>query len=30
MPDKVVQEVQKTWSSEIRDEAGKPLFTPTN
>ena len=30
MPDKVVKDIQKTWSSEIKDEAGKPLFTPTN
>lgn len=30
MPDKVVEDVRKTWSAEIRDEAGKPLFAPTN
>ena len=29
MPDEVVKAVQKTWA-EIRDEAGKPLFTPAN
>ena len=30
MPDKVVQEIQKSWATEIKDDAGKPLFTPTN
>ena len=30
MPEKVVTDIQKSWAAEIRDEAGKPLFTPTN
>ena len=30
MPDKVVNDVQKMWSSEIKDAGGKPLFSPTN
>jgi phosphate transport system substrate-binding protein len=30
MPDKVVNDVQKMWSTEIKDAGGKPLFSPTN
>jgi phosphate transport system substrate-binding protein len=30
MPDKVVNDIQKMWSSEIKDAGGKPLFSPTN
>jgi phosphate transport system substrate-binding protein len=30
MPDKVVNDVQKMWSAEIKDASGKPLFSPTN
>ena len=30
MPDKVVNDVQKMWSTEIKDGSGKPLFSPTN
>jgi phosphate transport system substrate-binding protein len=30
MPDKVVNDVQKMWSAEIKDAGGKPLFSPTN
>ncbi len=30
MPDKVVNDIQKMWSSEIKDPGGKPLFSPTN
>ena len=30
MPDKVVIDVQKMWSSEIKDASGKPLYSPTN
>ena len=30
MPDKVVKDIEKMWSSEIKDAAGKPLFSPTN
>ena len=30
MPDKVVNDIQKMWSSEVKDGAGKPLFSPTN
>jgi phosphate transport system substrate-binding protein len=30
MPEKVVNDVQKMWSSEIKDAGGKPLFSPTN
>jgi phosphate transport system substrate-binding protein len=30
MPDKVVSDVQKMWSAEIKDAAGKPLYSPTN
>jgi phosphate transport system substrate-binding protein len=26
MPDKVVDEVQKMWSSDIKDSSGKPIF----
>ncbi len=27
MPDKVVKEVEKTWSSEVKDESGKPVYS---
>jgi phosphate transport system substrate-binding protein len=27
MPDKVVKDIEKTWSAEIKDSGGKPLFT---
>jgi phosphate transport system substrate-binding protein len=30
MPDKVVKDIQKMWSTEIKDAGGKPLFSPTN
>ncbi len=30
MPDKVVNDIQKMWSTEIKDAGGKPLFSPTN
>ncbi len=30
MPDKVVNDIQKMWSTEIKDASGKPLFSPTN
>jgi phosphate transport system substrate-binding protein len=30
MPDKVVNDIQKMWSSQIKDAGGKPLFSPTN
>jgi phosphate transport system substrate-binding protein len=30
MPAKVVSDIQKMWSSEIKDASGKPLFSPTN
>jgi phosphate transport system substrate-binding protein len=30
MPSNVVSDVQKMWSAEIKDAAGKPLFSPTN
>jgi phosphate transport system substrate-binding protein len=30
MPDKVVNDIQKMWSQEIKDAGGKPLFSPTN
>lgn len=30
MPDKVVNDIQKMWSAEIKDASGKPLFSPTN
>ena len=30
MPAKVVTDIQKMWSSEIKDASGKPLFSPTN
>jgi phosphate transport system substrate-binding protein len=30
MPDKVVNDIQKMWSSEVKDAGGKPLFSPTN
>jgi hypothetical protein len=26
MPDKVVADVEKMWSAEIKDDGGKPLF----
>ncbi|MGQ0583003.1 MAG: phosphate ABC transporter substrate-binding protein PstS [Reyranella sp.] len=30
MPDKVVNDIQKMWSTDIKDAGGKPLFSPTN
>jgi phosphate transport system substrate-binding protein len=30
MPDKVVGDIQKMWSAQIKDAGGKPLFSPTN
>jgi len=30
MPANVVSDIQKTWAREIKDSAGKPLYTPTN
>ena len=30
MPAKVVNDVQKMWTTEIKDGSGKPLFSPTN
>jgi phosphate transport system substrate-binding protein len=30
MPDKVVNDIQKMWSTEVKDAGGKPLFSPTN
>jgi phosphate transport system substrate-binding protein len=30
MPAKVVSDVQKMWSSDVKDPAGKPLYSPTN
>jgi phosphate transport system substrate-binding protein len=30
MPDKVVKDIEKMWSVEIKDAGGKPLFSPTN
>src|SRR5260221_8650951 len=30
MPSKVVSDIQKMWSAEIKDTGGKPLFSPTN
>jgi phosphate transport system substrate-binding protein len=27
MPDKVVADIQTTWTSQIKDTGGKPLFT---
>jgi phosphate transport system substrate-binding protein len=30
MPDKVVNDIQKMWSAEIKDASGKPLFSPSN
>jgi phosphate transport system substrate-binding protein len=30
MPDKVVTDVQKMWSSEIKDSSGKPLYSVTH
>ena len=30
MPDKVVNDILKMWSTEIKDAGGKPLFSPTN
>jgi phosphate transport system substrate-binding protein len=30
MPDKVVNDIQKMWSAEIKDASGKPLYSPTN
>ena len=30
MPDKVVADIEKTWTEEIKDAGGKPLFTQLN
>ena len=30
MPAKVVNDIQKMWSADIKDAGGKPLFSPTN
>jgi phosphate transport system substrate-binding protein len=30
MPAKVVTDIQKMWSAEIKDASGKPLYSPTN
>lgn len=30
MPEKVVKDIEKMWSAEIKDAGGKPLFSPTN
>jgi phosphate transport system substrate-binding protein len=30
MPAKVVSDIQKMWSAEVKDGGGKPLFSPTN
>jgi phosphate transport system substrate-binding protein len=30
MPTKVVNDIQKMWSAEVKDAGGKPLFSPTN
>ena len=30
MPAKVVTDIEKMWSSEIKDASGKPLYSPTN
>jgi len=30
MPAKVVTDIEKMWSTEIKDASGKPLFSPTN
>ena len=30
MPAKVVADIEKTWSGEIKDASGKPLFAMTN
>ncbi|MBL6650386.1 MAG: phosphate ABC transporter substrate-binding protein PstS [Reyranella sp.] len=30
MPAKVVTDIQKMWSTEIKDASGKPLYSPTN
>src|SRR5215212_10049704 len=30
MPDKVVKDIEKMWSADIKDASGKPLFSPTN
>jgi phosphate transport system substrate-binding protein len=30
MPDKVVKDIEKMWSAEIKDAGGKALFSPTN
>jgi phosphate transport system substrate-binding protein len=30
MPANVVKDIEKTWSSEIMDAGGKPLFAVTN
>ena len=30
MPAKVVSDIQKMWSTDIKDASGKPLFAPTH
>jgi phosphate transport system substrate-binding protein len=30
MPAKVVTDIEKMWSSEVKDASGKPLYSPTN
>ena len=30
MPDKVVNDILKMWSTDIKDAGGKPLYSPTN
>ena len=30
MPAKVVNDIQKMWSADVKDAGGKPLFSPTN
>jgi hypothetical protein len=30
MPANVVKDVEKTWSGEIKDASGKPVFAMTN
>ena len=29
LPDKVTNEIQKVWASEIKDASGKPLLAPS-
>ena len=30
MPSKVVTDIEKMWSTDIKDASGKPLYSPTN